>query len=353
MKNPIQTPTTFSLIRSAALIALTGIWVVSLSAPSKVLAQTNKAKPATQVKMAPAPAAEDLILETKDKVQLKCTYFSAQLPESEAAAKTKGKTVVPILILHDWGESRKGLAPVATFLQSQGNAVMTVDLRGHGESVTVTGNPKKIDHKKIRGPQIETAMLDIERCKKYLVQRHNEGKLNIDLLTVVAVGKTCSLAAKWTIADWFQFPAINSEGIKQGQDVKSLVFIAPRKKLQSISLVDQLKHSLFTGSDMSPMPLVMVWCRGDKQTEKDASYLFEKLEKARPDLDEFKTKAEREENRTLFRATLPQAFTGTQLMEKPVVKGLWPFMQRFVQTKISDNASKLPWKSREKKKDDE
>ena len=95
------------------------------------------------------------------------------------------------------------------------------------------------------------------------MKRNNEGSVNIDMLSVVAVGKTSVLAIQWVLNDWFAFPSHNADGIKQGQDVKSLVLISPKKKLNGISLMNNIKHQLFCGPNAIPM--MFVWASDDKE----------------------------------------------------------------------------------------
>lgn len=294
------------------------------------------------------PEPEILILDTKDKVKLKCTYFA---PPKSGDAKDAGKTVIPFILLHDWEGDRTDLLEFAKYLQQQGHAAIVPDLRGHGESVEVIGFDKKLDYKKFRRGEIASVQIDIERCKKYLVQRNNDGELNIDMLVVCAIGKTCPLATQWTINDWYAFPALNSDGIKQGQDVKALILVAPRKKMQTISLSDQVKHPLLTGARGAELPTMIVWSTEDKEAAKDSEYLYERLKKARPDLTEIENKEERSKRKTLYAAPVKnRSLSGKALMKEEKVRGLWAFVNKFVVNKVAQNGANTPWKSRVKKK---
>ena len=74
--------------------------------------------------------SERISLTTKDGVRLKASYYPSDL----------GKEAVPIVILHDYKESRTVYNSLARTLQNppEGErpsyAVITVDLRGHGQS---------------------------------------------------------------------------------------------------------------------------------------------------------------------------------------------------------------------------
>ena len=136
----------------------------------------GQAEPAAEADQQPAP--EEVTLETKDKVQLACTYYAPSKPpqpaseakedpNAEATAEEDpidGKRVIPYIILHDWESSRKDTAALAEFLSAQGNAVIIPDLRGHGDSTTVAGYDKEINAADFNSTKINAVMEDIERC---------------------------------------------------------------------------------------------------------------------------------------------------------------------------------------------
>src|SRR5215212_6328454 len=84
----------------------------------------------------PPPTA--VALTTKDGVQLKVTYYPS----------AAGQDAVPVIMLHDFAETRAVFNPLALALQNPrppespttpklaSRAVVTVDLRGHGDSKT-------------------------------------------------------------------------------------------------------------------------------------------------------------------------------------------------------------------------
>ena len=317
-----------------------------------VQAQQTKPKPAvpaSKKKKDDKPAEPDhMVLETADGVRLKCTYFAPFIPEG-----ADGKTVVPVILLHEWEGNRGQLIRFGAYLQSQGRAVLIPDLRGHGESTQVVGVEKPINLERFRKQDVVASQKDIERCKKYLVQRHNEGKLNIDLLCVIAIGKTSVLAAQWTYNDWFAFPTFNADGIKQGRDVKALVLVAPQKKLAGISISSALKTPIFTGAGMAAIPMLILWGDQDENAAKDSNSIHVMLEKARPDVSKIEDAAKRFEQTTLFgEAVAGTGLSGAELMETPRNNGLWPYIESFLAKKIAAESDSFPWKTREKEKDE-
>lgn len=292
---------------------------------------------------------ENLVLDTKDGVSLRCTYFAPAESADEA-----GSNVVPIILLHDWNGDRKQLLEFGEFLQNKGHAVIAPDLRGHGQSLRVAGSDELIDASDFKKPQVFSARRDIERCKKYLVQRHNDGDVNIDLLSLLAVGETGVLAVQWTLSDWFDFPAYNTDGIKQGQDVKSIVLISPTKKLSGVSILPSLKHPLFTGSNGAAIPMLILWSATDESV-KDSQSIFNSLQKARPDPSKIEDRDERASKTTLFSVPVNKSrFSGVELMETQRVKGLWEYIEDTMFTrKVKSNADRFPWKTRKAEPVDE
>lgn len=311
--------------------------------PGKASPRSTASPAKSKQEKTETPAPEDVVLATSDGVKLTTTYFKPAAPDGEQAK------AIPFILLHDWEGDRTQLLKYGAFLQSAGHAVIVPDLRGHGESTVVEGLGKPIDAKKFRRNEVSSVAMDIERCKKYLVKRNNEGEVNIDMLSVVAVGETSVLAVEWVLNDWFAFAPFNANGIKQGQDVKSLVLVSPRKKLKGLSLNANWKNSLYTGANGNGIPLMIIWGSGDDEAAKDSESLFKLAEKSRPDPKKIEDPEEREKATTLVGVPVKRnRSTGVQLMSQPKVKGLWGYTEKFVAKKMKANADSLPWKSREK-----
>lgn len=311
--------------------------------------QTQQSKKSTNKKdKVDVPAPENLTLDTSDGVQLKCTYFKAAA--LEGADQDAGKVTIPFILLHDWEGTRADMLPFAQYLQSLGCAVIVPDLRGHGESTAVAKSTTPLDYEKFRKSEVLTTLKDIETCKKYLVQRNNDGELNIDMLNLVAVGETAVLAVRWTLADWYAFPPVQG-GIKQGQDVKSLTMISPRRKLAGISLNTEVKHSLFAGSIGPNLPTMIVWAADDESGAKDGSWIYETMRKGRPDVDKIEDAAEKAKATTLFQAPVPSSSAnGGELMrDGRSARVMFPFLARFVASQVGTRRDEYPWTSREKK----
>ena len=179
---------------------------------------------------------EDFI--TSDGVQLVGTYYPS----------TVGKEAVPVMIIQDLDEDRKTLHPLALALQEQGCAVITLDVRGQGDSNKyVKKLPGKNDviEKPIGKLAINKETLrrmveiDIETFKRFLNRQNNDGKLNVKKLCLVGVGGSGSaLATAYANLDcsWA------SQG--QGADVRALALVSPRLKSGLASMPSPLPKNL-------------------------------------------------------------------------------------------------------------
>ena len=88
--------------------------------------------PNTSAQSSRTAEPEEVKLTTKDGVRLGVTYYASSM----------GKKAVPVVMLHDYKESRAVFHALAQALHSprepnqDSHAVLTVDLRGHGDSTT-------------------------------------------------------------------------------------------------------------------------------------------------------------------------------------------------------------------------
>ena len=105
-----------------------------------------------------------------------------------------------MVLLHDYKNTRTIFAPLAQRLQSPGEgegdrppfAVVTVDLRGHGDStkqVTPDGFQFELDAARLDKPAVlAMAGLDMEAVRSFLVAKNDAGELNLNKLCLVVRG---------------------------------------------------------------------------------------------------------------------------------------------------------------------
>src|SRR5690606_34402749 len=124
------------------------------------------------------PPPQTLTLATKDGVQLKITYYPSNA----------GTQAVPVVMLHDFNETRAVFDPLARFLQNPpveedgpekvaSRAVVTVDLRGHGDSKTgfgPDGAALELDANRFRAEDFQAmAALDMEAVRNFLREQND------------------------------------------------------------------------------------------------------------------------------------------------------------------------------------
>jgi pimeloyl-ACP methyl ester carboxylesterase len=185
-------------------------------------------------------------LQTRDGVQLKATYYPSKYPQGSAQAKQ----VAPVVLLHDYKETRAVFAALAERLQGTADdgpgrpsfAVITVDLRAHGDStkqIFPDGTQADLDAAKLgRNDFIAMATLDMEAVRGLLFVKNDAGELNMDKLCLVGAGMGANVAANWAAQDWAAPPLAVG---KQGQDVKALVLVSPRWSFNGLTMQAPLR----------------------------------------------------------------------------------------------------------------
>lgn len=186
---------------------------------------------------------------TEDQQPIRFSYYPA--------LKDKGTPQeAPVaILLHGAGGSRivwdKGSAPAGgkpfpEVLQNEGFAVLTVDLRKHGESLTA-GRDEKIF------PDDYTKMLgDLIAVKTFLKGEHQKKLLNMAKIGIVAADMSCPIAAAFAEYDWKLDPyddaPVFANRTPRGQDVRALVFLSPDTtagRLQTTRSINYLKNPQF------------------------------------------------------------------------------------------------------------
>ena len=289
------------------------------------------------------PEPEIVIVNSRlpgtEGINLSCTLFMSANSEN----RDESKLISPMILVHDWGGSKSDLAPLARHLQSSGHTVLVPDLRGHGRSTTIVNQTETVDYSKFRKSDFVTVGQDLEACKRYLMQFNNEGKLNISMLSMLAVGDMCPIVTEWVLRDW----SFASRGrIKQGKDVQALTLVSPKRKFKTFSMSQLTKAPLLSGKGAWHIPTLVIW-GGESASAKETKAVYKSMAKYRPP-SEAAMSVDRWAQQDLYQLDLPVALEGAELLRPN--EALYRFIATFNQQKILLNAAQFPWQSRAKKK---
>ena len=266
---------------------------------------------------------EEVVLPTKDGVQLAATY----LPSS------KGKDAVTIILLHMFEGNRHDVEGLGALLQQKGHAVIMPDLRGHGDSKTVTGLSRPLEAKTMPPNQFGLMVEnDLETVKRFLVEKNNASQLNIEKLCIVAAEMSVPVAAAWTVRDW-SWPVLPA--LKQGQDVKALVLLSPRGAFKTLNAAQACSNPKSPLRDK--ISILFVSGAEDVESTREAKRLYEQLQRVRP-------KPEKIEDATLFlEDTLKTKLEGTKLLGEPSLN-VATLIDQFIELRLTKQL--YPWRDR-------
>jgi pimeloyl-ACP methyl ester carboxylesterase len=227
------------------------------------------------------PPPTDVTLTTKDGVQLKITYFPS----------SAGQNAVPVVMLHDIGETRAVFNPLASALHNprqpespsaqkmESRAVITVDLRGHGQSKMATapdGESLELDAARFELTDFQSMVSqDMETVRSFLVEQNDAGMLNLNKLCIVGSGLGANVALLWSARDW---ATPNLPVRKQGQDVKALVLLSPHWNYRGLILRDAMKFPPV----QKQLSIFLAYGRADRRTASDIENIRRIFERNHP-----------------------------------------------------------------------
>jgi pimeloyl-ACP methyl ester carboxylesterase len=310
--------------------ATRGGWLVvalaSLAAlvllPASAWAQAAQAPPGSSTKKLPSPKEEQLA--TRDNVELSATFFPS----------TKGKEAVPVILIPAYKGSQADYKDLAEYLQGQGHAVLAVDLRGQGGSTKIKGGGT-LDLEKMSSEQYYRMInTDMERFKAFLMEKHNAGELNIDMLCVVGAEMGAIVAMEWARMDW-SWPVLATG--KQGQDVKALVLISPVSSIKFFKLAQVLSFQPV----MRGLSVLILVGKQDSKAVREATRLHSAFKKFHPDVPD-EEKAERQD---LFFGRLDTSLQGSKLLNAKGLR-LEKMIDQFITYRLVNKAKDYPWKER-------
>ncbi|WP_302120237.1 alpha/beta hydrolase [Allorhodopirellula heiligendammensis] len=228
-----------SVLRGRCLVWGIGMLsCVALFGPSPSAWAQRPGKPATQKPKDPALEPRSETLATKDGVNITVYYFPSD----------QGKDAVPVMIVHEWKGQAAPYLKLCNALRKKGFAAIVVEYRGHGNSKTyrdLSGAEHDFNISTM-GRRDADAIIryDIEEAKQFLKGENNAGRLNLNALCMIGVEEGAILAGYWAARDW-GIPSVGR--MKQGQDVKALVYVSPEKNLHGLAMSNPIAEPNLIG----------------------------------------------------------------------------------------------------------
>lgn len=238
------------------------------------------------------PEAEAVELSTSDGIAITAWYYAPW----NGSEEDPPKAATPVIIVHDLLGSHESVEPLALALQRKGMAVISPDLRGHGESrgrsnaagQAAAGQKNSIEAGQLRKADLESIAAvaggtvreqaavqgDLEVVRAWLAGRAGDGSIDMKRLCVVASGLGATIAAQWVANDWAWGERPLASG-PQGGFIRGLVLVSPVWANKGVSLTPVLASPAFRGE----IPLLLIAGTGDRDTTR----LFDQLKRFQPD----------------------------------------------------------------------
>jgi pimeloyl-ACP methyl ester carboxylesterase len=277
-------------------------------------------------------------LETQDGVKLSIKYY----PSSAE------KDATPVVMLHDYKDTQGIFTSLASRLQNPAKedlhpsfAVVTVDLRGHGDSTQQSlpgGSTGVIDAAKLKKDDfLAMSTFDVEAVRGFLVGENDSHRLNLNKLCVVGVGMGATVGVSWAARDWVAPPLLVG---KQGQDVKALVLVSPQWKYHGVLM----QHAMKVRAMKQNAAWMLIWGGEDSDATTDARRIIKQLERFHPEPKSSQASRPRSLQEIPIRASLQ----GSSLLSQ-VGKPLEDRIIEFLTQQVADQ--ELPWSKRSNRLD--
>jgi len=177
---------------------------------------------------------------TDDKVLIVGTYYSPQMSSissSNNSTTTSSSTSTnAIILLHMLGHNRNDWNSFASILSNKGNGytVLSIDLRGHGESTNQNGNI--ISFQSFTANDFNKMVMDVKAAKQFLMAQKN---INPNNIAIVGASIGANVALNYAASDplikavVLLSPGLNYKGVTTSNAIKQykgLTYIATAGK---------------------------------------------------------------------------------------------------------------------------
>ncbi|MCR9198071.1 MAG: alpha/beta hydrolase [Planctomycetaceae bacterium] len=232
----------------------------------------------------PAVAQESVerVLTTADNWQIHITYY-----QGSGGKESPVVILVPGVEGNEDSKTRKIWDGVASVLNKKGYAVVTADLRKHGDSVPVVDEGVKDRLMKLSQNDYRAMVAyDLEAIKTFLVAEHQKEKLNIRKLGIAAAGSSCLVVSAFAVNDWMKKPWPDAPTLAlrtpKGQDVRAVMMLSPRTQVKGMNY-----NTILRGlADPSKGIAINLYYNPTDRTEKRSADSIERIISIRNSDDE-------------------------------------------------------------------
>lgn len=196
------------------------------------------------------PRSESLSVKDDPRIHIAMTYWPSGVKQDASV----------VVLLHGLNGNQLDWGALPKQLHDDGYAVITVDLRGHGQSKGTSDEPEKSSKNKAKTPKtgkaaVDAASLrardyeamvafDMEAVKQFIFAEHQARRLNMNKMAIIGAGMGAAVGVRYAALDWLKKP--HSDGpvgnqTPRGQDVRALVLLTPETEIIGLSLPDAIK----------------------------------------------------------------------------------------------------------------
>jgi len=184
---------------------------------------------------------ERVVFTSEDGVLLVGSYYKPTIGMNNSTPS--------VILLHMLGTDRSTWNKFAQELSENGYAVLSVDLRGHGESTKQANHT--ISYQSFMPKNFKNMTLDVKAAKKYLIGERNA---NPNQISIIGASIGANLALKYAASD---------------NSINSVILLSPGLNYRGISALDTIMK--YNG------PIYIVTAEDDSESAKDSIILCEKI----------------------------------------------------------------------------
>jgi len=186
-------------------------------------------------------SGERVVFTSEDGVLLVGSYYKPRIGTSNSTPS--------VILLHMLGMDRSTWDKFAQELSQNGYAVLSVDLRGHGESIKQANHT--ISYQSFMPKNFKNMTLDVKAAKKYLIEGR---KANPNQISIIGASIGANLALNYAASD---------------HSIKSVILLSPGLNYRGISTLDAIMNY--------KNPIYIVTAEDDSESAKDSKILCEKI----------------------------------------------------------------------------